>query len=99
MVEISATDAKNKFGKLLEMARKEPVRIQKNGRDVAVMRAKLNGALCLLGSATPSLESFSNAQAGKYGLLELPERVDARKLPQIDIVDMRVEVMSKRGLT
>ena len=37
MVEISATDAKNKFGKLLEMARKEPVRIQKNGRDVAVM--------------------------------------------------------------
>jgi prevent-host-death family protein len=37
MVEVSATDAKNKFGKLLEMARKEPVRIQKNGRDVAVM--------------------------------------------------------------
>ncbi|MBL8599387.1 MAG: type II toxin-antitoxin system Phd/YefM family antitoxin [Devosia sp.] len=37
MVEISATDAKNKFGEVLEMARKEPVRIQKNGRDVAVM--------------------------------------------------------------
>jgi prevent-host-death family protein len=37
MAEISATDAKNKFGEVLEMARKEPVRIQKNGRDVAVM--------------------------------------------------------------
>jgi prevent-host-death family protein len=37
MVEISATDAKNRFGEVLEMARKEPVRIQKNGRDVAVM--------------------------------------------------------------
>ena len=37
MVEISATDAKNKFGEVLEMVRKEPVRIQKNGRDVAVM--------------------------------------------------------------
>ena len=37
MAEMSATDAKNKFGELLEMVRKEPVRIQKNGRDVAVM--------------------------------------------------------------
>ncbi|MBW8782444.1 MAG: primosomal protein N' [Verrucomicrobia bacterium] len=70
-----------------------------HGRDVAVMRAKLTGALCLLGSATPSLESFANAQAGKYGLLELKERVDARKLPHIDIVDMRIEVMRQRGFT
>ena len=42
-----------------------------NGRDVAVMRAKLCGAQCLLGSATPSLESYANAQAGRYGLLQL----------------------------
>ncbi len=69
-----------------------------HGRDVAVMRAKLNQAVCLLGSATPSLESYANAQAGKYGLLELRERVDARKLPYIDIVDLRIEAMKQRSL-
>ena len=70
-----------------------------HGRDVAVMRAKLNRAQCLLGSATPSLESFANAQAGRYALLQLKERVDARKLPFIDIVDMKIEIMRSRGLT
>ena len=70
-----------------------------HGRDVAVMRAKLSGALCLLGSATPSLESFVNAQAGRYQLLELKQRVDDRKLPHIDVVDMKIEVMRQRGLT
>lgn len=70
-----------------------------HGRDVAVYRAKLTGAHCLLGSATPSLESYVNAQAGKYGLLELKKRVDSRKLPHIDIVDMRVEIMRARGMT
>ena len=69
-----------------------------HGRDVAVMRAKLNGAVCVLGSATPSLESFANAQAGKYQLLELRERVDARKLPHIDIVDLRIEAAKQRTL-
>ena len=69
-----------------------------HGRDVAVMRAKLNRAVCLLGSATPSLESFANAQAGKYKLLELKERVDSRKLPHIDIVDLRIEAMKQRSL-
>jgi primosomal protein N'' len=70
-----------------------------HGRDVAVMRAKLANALCLLGSATPSLESFANASSGKYRLLQLTQRVDARKLPDIDIVDMRIEVMRSRGMT
>ncbi len=70
-----------------------------HGRDVAVYRAKLNCALCLLGSATPSLESYANAQAGKYGLLELRQRVDDRQLPHINVVDMRVEIMRSRGLT
>ncbi len=69
-----------------------------HGRDVAVMRAKLAGAVCLLGSATPSLESFANAQAGKYRLLQLNERVDARKLPFIDIVDLKIEAMRQRAL-
>lgn len=69
-----------------------------HGRDVAVMRAKLCQSLCLLGSATPSLESFSNAVGGKYKLLQLTKRVDSRSLPDIDIVDMRIEAARQRGL-
>lgn len=69
-----------------------------HGRDVAVVRAKLTNAVCLLGSATPSLESFTNVEAGKYRLLQLTQRVDARKLPFIDIVDMRIEAMKQRTL-
>ncbi len=69
-----------------------------HGRDVAVMRAKLAGAVCLLGSATPSLETFTNVESGKYALLQLTQRVDARKLPFIDIVDMRIEAAKQRGL-
>lgn len=69
------------------------------GRDVAVMRAKIDGAVCLLGSATPSLESYSNARAGRYRLLRLTQRVDARSLPFIDVVDMKIEVARQRGLT
>ncbi len=70
-----------------------------HGRDVAVMRAKLNRAVCVLGSATPSLESYSNALSGRYELLRLTERVDSRKLPHIQVVDMKIEVMRQRGLT
>ncbi len=70
-----------------------------HGRDVAVMRAKLNGAVCLLGSATPSLESFVNVEAGKYRLLQLTQRVDARQLPKIEIVDLRIEAMRQRSFT
>ncbi len=69
-----------------------------HGRDVAVMRAKLAGAQCLLGSATPSLESFTNVESGKYQLLQLTQRVDARKLPFIDIVDLRIEAAKQRTL-
>jgi primosomal protein N' (replication factor Y) len=69
-----------------------------HGRDVAVYRAKLAHAVCLLGSATPSLESFANVRAGKYRLDELTKRVDDKKLPDIHIVDMRIEVMRTRGM-
>ncbi len=62
-----------------------------HGRDVAIVRARLNNAVVVLGSATPSFESYSNAKAGKYTLLELPERVDNAKLPPIEIVDMLIE--------
>jgi primosomal protein N' (replication factor Y) len=68
-----------------------------HGRDVAVMRARLCSAQCLLGSATPSLESHANAVAGKYGLLRLTQRVDGRSLPSFTIVDMRIEVARQRG--
>jgi len=70
-----------------------------HGRDVAVYRAKLNRAVCLLGTATPSLESIANARAGKYRLQTLTKRVDNRQMPAVDIVDMRVEVLRSRGAT
>jgi primosomal protein N' (replication factor Y) len=60
-----------------------------HGRDVAVMRAKLLDAPVILGSATPSLESYERAQAGRYTLLRLPERIEARPLPRVQIVDLR----------
>ncbi|MGH9671393.1 MAG: replication restart helicase PriA, partial [Terriglobales bacterium] len=62
-----------------------------HGRDVAIMRAKQAGAAVVLGSATPALESFYNAQRGKYALLELRDRVEQRSLPEVEIVDMREE--------
>jgi primosomal protein N' (replication factor Y) (superfamily II helicase) len=62
-----------------------------HAREVAVVRAMLEGAVCLLGSATPSLESWTNARAGKYALLELPERVGGQPLPPIRVVDLRAE--------
>jgi len=70
-----------------------------HGRDVAVMRARLCGAHCLLGSATPSLESHANVLAGRYGLLTLTQRVDFRSLPSFTVVDMRIEVARQRGAT
>jgi len=62
-----------------------------HARDVAVMRAKMANAVVVLGSATPSLESYFNAKKNKYTLLELPDRVERRPLPQVEIVDMRQE--------
>jgi primosomal protein N' (replication factor Y) len=69
-----------------------------HGRDVAVYRAKLAHATCLLGSATPSLESFANVKSGKYRLDVLTKRVDDKKKPDIQVVDMRIEVMRQRGM-
>jgi primosomal protein N' (replication factor Y) len=62
-----------------------------HARDVAVMRAKMAGATVVLGSATPSLESYFNAKKNKYDLVELPDRVEQRPLPEVEIVDMRQE--------
>ncbi len=62
-----------------------------HARDVAVMRAKMSGAVVAMGSATPSLESYFNAKKDKYALVELPDRVESRPLPEVEIVDMRQE--------
>jgi primosomal protein N' (replication factor Y) len=62
-----------------------------HGRDVAVMRAKLLGCTVVLGSATPSLESWNNAERGRYARVELLRRVEERPLPVVEMVDMREE--------
>jgi len=60
-----------------------------NARDVAVMRAKLSKAAVILGSATPSLESYYNTDVGKYSCLSLPDRINNLPLPSVRIVDLR----------
>ena len=67
-----------------------------NGRDVAVVRARACGACVVLGSATPSLESRYNAERKKYTLLELPERIEQRPMPDVEIIDMRQEFLETR---
>jgi primosomal protein N' (replication factor Y) len=62
-----------------------------NGRDVAVMRAKFNEAVVVLGSATPSLESWANSLRGRYQRVEMLTRVMNRPLPVVELVDMRTE--------
>ena len=67
-----------------------------NGRDVAVVRAQAAGATVVLGSATPSLESRYNVQREKYTLLELPDRIEARPMPVVTLIDMREEFLETR---
>jgi primosomal protein N' (replication factor Y) len=67
------------------------------GRDVAVYRAYLNSATCLLGSATPSLETVLNVEKGKYAKSVLSQRIDGRELPLVHLVDMRREAMKQRN--
>lgn len=60
-----------------------------HAREAAIVRAQESGAVVVLGSATPSLESWANAKSGKYRLLELPERVGGGVLPKVEVVDLR----------
>src|SRR6202166_418153 len=62
-----------------------------HGRDVAIVRAKMENAVALLGSATPSLESYHHATTGKYELLTLGSRVENRALAKVEVVDLREE--------
>ncbi|MDE2714685.1 MAG: primosomal protein N' [Verrucomicrobiota bacterium] len=62
-----------------------------HARDVAVVRGQREGATVVLGSATPSLESYHNTKRGKYTLLEMPSRVDDKQMPLVRVQDMRTE--------
>jgi primosomal protein N' (replication factor Y) len=75
---------------------KSDKRPRHHARDVALMRARLAGIPILLGSATPSLESYHNAREGKHTLLHLPSRLGADSLPAVRIVDRRVRDASGR---
>ncbi len=66
-----------------------------NARDLAVVRAQLRGIPLVLGSATPSLESRENAARGKYTLLRMTKRVEARPLPAVEVIDLRKEKAEK----
>ncbi|QIK41917.1 primosomal protein N' [Pontivivens nitratireducens] len=66
-----------------------------NARDMAVLRASLSGAQVVLASATPSLESWVNARAGKYARLDLTERFGAAVLPEMRAVDLRVDPLER----
>ncbi len=68
-----------------------------HARDVAVMRGQMEGAVVVLGSATPSLESYHNCKKGKFTLLELPVRVDNQKMPYVRVVDMRQAARGGKG--
>jgi primosomal protein N' (replication factor Y) len=67
-----------------------------HARDLAVLRAKLEGCAVILGSATPSIESYHNAMTGKYDLASLTMRVDDRQLPRIRIIDLRQEAQRQK---
>jgi len=68
-----------------------------HARDVSIVRGQMENAVVVLGSATPSLESYHNCQKGKYTLLELPERVDNQKMPHVRVVDLRQAARGGKG--
>ncbi|MEN9575748.1 MAG: primosomal protein [Verrucomicrobiota bacterium] len=68
-----------------------------HARDVAVVRGQMDNAVVVLGSATPSMESFYNVQRGKYALLELKLRADDKKMPIVRVVDMRQAARKEKG--
>jgi len=69
-----------------------------HARDVAVYRGQKEGAVVVLGSATPSMESYYNVKRGKYQLLEMPTRADDKKMPVVRVIDMRSEAKKEKGI-
>jgi len=78
-----------------DTAFKQEDRVLYHARDMAVVRGMIEGFPVVLASATPSLESFANADAGKYAHVRLPRRFGARELPRIDALDLRRDVPEK----
>lgn len=70
-----------------------------HAREVALARARFSGAVVILGSATPSIESYYAATHGRGGLISLPERVEGRALPSVEIVDLREELANHHRAT
>jgi primosomal protein N' (replication factor Y) len=68
-----------------------------NGRDVAIVRGRFSACPVILGSATPALESYENCRQGRYRLLEITQRVEARPLPTIETVDLRRQFFTSRS--
>ena len=68
-----------------------------HGRDIAVLRASVEKCAIVLGSATPSLESWHNTELGKYDLQRLEKRVDGQSMPLVRVVDMRMEKGKHKG--
>ncbi|MCD6296847.1 MAG: primosomal protein N' [Deltaproteobacteria bacterium] len=72
-----------------DSAYKQESNFRYQARDTAVLRGKMEKALVILGSGTPSVQSFHNTITGRYHLLSMPERVEARPMPDVEIVDMK----------
>ena len=70
-----------------------------NARDLAVVRGQQEGAAVVLGSATPSMESYHNVQRKKYALLSLTERVDQKNMPLVRVIDMRSAARKEKGIS
>jgi primosomal protein N' (replication factor Y) len=80
-----------------DTAYKQDEGVRYNARDLAIMRGKIASCPVLLGSATPSLESYAQSRTRRYTLLELPERIATRQLPEVEIVDLRQEAKGPRS--
>lgn len=74
---------------------KQEERLKYNARDLAVLRAKLSRGVVVLGSATPSLESYHNAEKGRFKFLKLPERIGGSSLPTVELVDLKEDRQEK----
>ncbi len=72
-----------------DISYKQEEGLRHQARDAAVVRGKIEKALVILGSGTPSIQSFQNAMSGRYKLLSMPDRIESRPLPEIQIVDMK----------
>ncbi len=76
---------------------KQEEKVRYHARDLALVRGKMENAVVILGSATPSLESYHNAMEKKFRLISLPRRIEDRPLPEIEVLDMRLEAIDRQA--